>query len=124
MCCAFYRVEVCALTILRQGERLRAGGGEAVDDSEEDSDDDEDLEEDLGYLTPLDSVDPYVSFKQALTSTWFILWHDTDSHTLSLAFQMQNAAGYQAATTALDIDQQTLLMEVMRIAEQQSAPQV
>ena len=42
---------------------------------------------------------------------------------LSLAFQMQNAAGYQAATTALDIDQQTLLMEVMRIAEQQSPPQ-
>ena len=58
------------LTVLQQGERLRAGGGEAVDDDEEDSDDDEDLEEDLGYLTPLDSVDPYVSFKQALTSTW------------------------------------------------------
>jgi hypothetical protein len=32
---------------------------------------------------------------------------------------MQNPLGYQAATTALDIEQQTLLMEVMRIAEQE-----
>jgi len=38
---------------------------------------------------------------------------------LILAFQMQNPAGYQAATTALDVEQQTLLMEVMRIAEQE-----
>ncbi|KIK08065.1 hypothetical protein K443DRAFT_672947 [Laccaria amethystina LaAM-08-1] len=93
--------------LAREGERLRTGAGQAVDGSdEEDSDDDDELEEDLGYLTPLDNVDPYVSFKQALTT-----------------FQMQNAPGYQAATTALDVDQQTLLMEVMRIAELQSAPQ-
>ena len=32
---------------------------------------------------------------------------------------MQNPAGYQAATTALDVEQQTLLMEIMRIAEQE-----
>ena len=61
---------MCILTILNQGEHLHAGGGQAVDDDWEDSDDDEDLEEDLGYLPPLDSMDPYVSFKQALTSTW------------------------------------------------------
>jgi len=35
---------------------------------------------------------------------------------------MQNAPSYQAATTALGIEQQTLLMEVMRIAEQDQAP--
>jgi hypothetical protein len=33
---------------------------------------------------------------------------------------MQNGPSYQAATTALDVEQQTLLMEVMRIAELQS----
>lgn len=35
-----------------------------------------------------------------------------------LAFQMRNPAGYQAATTALSVDEQTLLMEVMRIADE------
>lgn len=38
---------------------------------------------------------------------------------VTLAFQMQNPQGYQAATTVLDVDQQTILMEVMRIAETQ-----
>ena len=32
---------------------------------------------------------------------------------------MQHPQGYQAATTVLDIEQQTLLMEVMRIAERE-----
>ncbi len=32
---------------------------------------------------------------------------------------MQNSPSYQAATTILDIEAQTLLMEVMRIAEQE-----
>lgn len=36
------------------------------------------------------------------------------------AYQMQNGPSYQASTTALDVEQQTLLMEVMRIAELQS----
>lgn len=32
--------------------------------------------------------------------------------------------GYQAATTALDVEHQTILMEVMKLAEQeQGAPQ-
>jgi hypothetical protein len=34
------------------------------------------------------------------------------------AFQMQNSPNYQAATTSLNVEQQTLLMEVMRIADQ------
>jgi len=33
------------------------------------------------------------------------------------AFQMNNAPGYQAATTSLSVEQQTVLMEVMRIAQ-------
>ena len=34
------------------------------------------------------------------------------------AFQMKNGQGYQLATTALGPDQQTFLMEVMRIADE------
>lgn len=40
---------------------------------------------------------------------------------ICLAFQMQNGPSYQAATTALNVEQQTLLMEVMRSAELQAA---
>jgi len=37
------------------------------DNVDEDEDDDEEgIEEELGYISPLDSVDPYVAFKQAL----------------------------------------------------------
>ncbi|KAJ7643660.1 armadillo-type protein [Roridomyces roridus] len=87
--------------LANEGARLReksekAEAGE-VDEEEEDEDD---IVEELGYISALDNVNPYTSFKQALT-----------------AFQMQNAPAYQAATTSLSIEQQTLLMEVMRIAE-------
>ena len=30
----------------------------------------DDIEEELGYISPLDNVDPYITFKQALTSTY------------------------------------------------------
>ncbi|KAF8625982.1 hypothetical protein AX17_006706 [Amanita inopinata Kibby_2008] len=66
--------------------------------------DDEELEEELGYISPLDPVDPYTTFKRALT-----------------AFQMQNGDIYQAATTALNMEEQTALMEIMRRAEAQPA---
>jgi hypothetical protein len=33
---------------------------------------------------------------------------------------MQNPASYQVSTTSLNVEQQTLLMEVMRIAETQT----
>lgn len=35
---------------------------------------------------------------------------------------MQNGPIYQAATTALSVEEQTTLMEIMRIAETQSGP--
>ncbi|CDO69881.1 hypothetical protein BN946_scf184884.g40 [Trametes cinnabarina] len=90
--------------LANEGQRLReksekvAAGEDFSDDEEEDE-----IEEELGYISPLDNVDPYVTFKQALT-----------------AFQMKNAPGYQLATTSLSPDQQTLLMEVMRVAEEHS----
>ncbi|KAJ6622613.1 armadillo-type protein [Mycena sp. CBHHK59/15] len=90
-----------------EGARLREKS-EKADAGEVDSDDEEDeIAEELGYFSALDNADPYVSFKQALTT-----------------FQMQNAPVYQAATTSLDLEQQTLLMEVMRIAETQSGAAV
>ncbi|THU92451.1 ARM repeat-containing protein [Dendrothele bispora CBS 962.96] len=88
--------------LAKEGARLREKSEklEAGEDIDSDSDDEE-IEEELGYISPLDNVNPYSSFKQALT-----------------AFQMRNGPGYQAATTALDVEQQTLLMEVMRLADQ------
>ncbi|KAI0754790.1 ARM repeat-containing protein [Daedaleopsis nitida] len=91
--------------LANEGQRLRekserAAAGEDVSDDEEE----EDIEEELGYISPLDNVDPYVSFKQALT-----------------AFQMKNGHGYQLATTSLNPDQQTFLMEVMRLADEHAA---
>ncbi|KAF8956524.1 armadillo-type protein [Flammula alnicola] len=93
--------------LAKEGARLREKSEtDANPEEEEESEDEEDIDEELGYISPLENVNPYVSFKQALTT-----------------FQMQNAPSYQAATTALDIEQQTLLMEVMRIAEQDQTPQ-
>ncbi|KAH7924546.1 ARM repeat-containing protein [Leucogyrophana mollusca] len=87
--------------LAKEGARLRekseklASGDNASESSEE-----SDIEEELGFFSPLDTVDPYTTFKQALTT-----------------FQVQNGDLYQAATTSLSIEQQTLLMEVMAIAE-------
>ena len=57
--------------LANEGQRLReksarAALGEDVSDDEEE----DDIEEELGYISPLDTVDPYVSFKQALTGKW------------------------------------------------------
>ncbi|KAJ7606560.1 armadillo-type protein [Mycena polygramma] len=92
--------------LANEGARLREKSEKAEEGVEDDSDDDDDDEitEELGYFSALDSVNPYASFKQALTT-----------------FQMQNGPMYQAATTSLNLEQQTLLMEVMRIAETQAA---
>lgn len=55
-----------------QGARLREKSEndnvEEAEDEDEDDDDDEEIDEELGYISPLENVNPYVSFKQALTS--------------------------------------------------------
>ncbi|KAG7087929.1 hypothetical protein E1B28_011975 [Marasmius oreades] len=87
--------------LAKEGARLRERSEKLEDGEDVDSDDeDEAVAEELGYISPLDNVNLYSSFKQALTS-----------------FQIRNGAGYQAATTSLDVEQQTLLMEVMRLAD-------
>ncbi|KAF8886227.1 armadillo-type protein [Gymnopilus junonius] len=76
--------------LAREGARLREKSESNVNadeqEEDEDEDDDEDIDEELGYISPLENINPYVSFKSALTT-----------------FQMQNAPSYQAATTALDM---------------------
>ncbi|KZT65852.1 ARM repeat-containing protein [Daedalea quercina L-15889] len=90
--------------LANEGARLREKSArQAAGDDDEESEDDSDIDEELGYISPLDPVDPYVSFKQALT-----------------AFQMKSPSAYQLATTSLNAEQQTMLMEVMRIAEEKS----
>lgn len=91
----------------RETERLQnAAKGivqeETIDDESVISD--EDIEEELGYISPLDSVDPYLAFKRSLS-----------------IFQMKNPAGYQASTASLAEEQQLLLAEVMRLAEVKEA---
>ncbi|KAJ7019445.1 armadillo-type protein [Mycena alexandri] len=90
--------------LANEGARLRQKSEKAEEGEDSDDDEDDDIVEELGYFSALDSVDPYATFKQALTT-----------------FQMQNGPVYQAATTSLSLEQQTLLMEVMRIAETQGA---
>jgi hypothetical protein len=58
--------------LLTQGKRLR----EAAERKDHDADggasdvsDEEEIEEELGFISPLDTVNPYVRFKQALAST-------------------------------------------------------
>lgn len=117
-------VPCSALTKSGQGARLRAmnekreGGYQASDSSSEE----EEIEEELGYFSPLDTVNPYETFKNALTSwcclcsfVWSVLTpFPTD-------FQHKNPTAYQVATTSLGVEQQTALIEVMKKAEQ---PQV
>ncbi|KAI0040287.1 ARM repeat-containing protein [Auriscalpium vulgare] len=88
--------------LAKEGERLRDKSEKTTidGDDESESSDDSEIDEDLGYISALEKVDPYVTFKQALTN-----------------LQTKDPAIYQAGTTALNVEQQTMLMEVMRIAE-------
>ncbi|KAG6330261.1 hypothetical protein ID866_8829 [Astraeus odoratus] len=72
------------------------------DDDESDISEESEIEEELGFFSMLDAINPYITFKHALTN-----------------FQTRNSALYQAATTLLSVEQQTILMEVMTLAEAQ-----
>ena len=101
---------------LQEKNARQAKGEELSDDDEE-----EDIEEELGYISPLDNVDPYLTFKQALTSKWCKPVDKDAALILFTAFQMKNGQGYQIATTSLSSEQQTFLMEVMRLADEHAA---
>lgn len=95
-----------------------------VEDESDEESDDESIDEELGYISPLETVNPYMSFKNALTGESPTLELPALQLIISLvlsAFQMKNGAGYQVATTSLGIEQQTLLMEIMAIADKPAA---
>ena len=114
--------------LAREGERIRANHraegtvpvGITGEEEDSDDEDDESLDEELTYLSPIDNVNPYVTFKRALTGT---LWYNLPAcakvltHGL-VAFQMSNPSGYSSGTTSLTAEQSTLLMEIMKKAEE------
>jgi importin-7 len=57
---------------MMQGQRLREAAErkehDALDGGLSDVSDEEEIEEELGFISPLDAVNPYVTFKQALLS--------------------------------------------------------
>lgn len=58
-----------------QSARLREAADKtrsAEDTVDNNSSDEEEVEEELGYISPLDVVDPYVTFKRALTSAYYV----------------------------------------------------
>ncbi|KAF8840780.1 ARM repeat-containing protein [Paxillus ammoniavirescens] len=91
-----------------ESARLRARSEEDVagGDDESDISEESEIEEELGFFSLIDAINPYTTFKQALTT-----------------FQTKNGALYQAATTILSVEQQTVLMEVMAMAEAQNSAQ-
>ncbi|KAL0569124.1 Nonsense-mediated mRNA decay protein 5 [Marasmius crinis-equi] len=107
--------------LAKEGARLRERSEKLEEGEDVESDDeDEAVAEELGYISPLDNVNLYSSFKQALTGERISVLALIVAASLTFvweAFQMRNGTGYQAATTSLDIEQQTLLMEVMRLAD-------
>ena len=56
-----------------QSARLRERTeNKEIDGDKDESDDEDEIEEELGFISPLDTVNPYTSFKQALTSCVFL----------------------------------------------------
>jgi len=93
--------------LANESARLRARSEKTAEEGEDVSDESEEseIEEELGFFSLIDAINPYTTFKHALT-----------------AFQTNNGALYQAATTVLSVEQQTVLMEVMSLAESQQHP--
>lgn len=56
--------------LANEGARLREKSAKQTSgDDLSESSDESNVTEELGYISPLEGVDPYVSFKQALTGT-------------------------------------------------------
>ncbi|KAL0575166.1 Nonsense-mediated mRNA decay protein 5 [Marasmius crinis-equi] len=88
--------------LVKEGAHLREQSErvEEVEEVQSDNEGEAVALEELGRISPLDVVNLNSVFKQAYTT-----------------FQMRNGTGYQAATRSLDLEQRTLLTEVMRSAD-------
>jgi hypothetical protein len=92
-----------------------------VEGGSSDVSDEEEIEEELGFISPLDTVNPYVTFKQALTSMCLSVLRvcvPVTDGSCWVALEVKDRVTYQAATTSLNVEQQTVLMEIMRMAEE------
>jgi hypothetical protein len=98
--------------LAKEGQRLRMqsagqdgdGDGDGDEAESDGADSDDEIEEELGFVSPLEQLDVYVRFRRALA-----------------ALQNSNSQLYLAATTALSVDEQAFLMELMREAETREA---
>ena len=68
-------------------------------------------------FTPLDDINPYIVFRNALNGMLFFSIPHPGHSCHSTAFQIQNPATYEAATRKLDLVQQRLMMDVLKVAE-------
>jgi importin-7 len=140
VCLPFSPDADCERLCAMQGQRLRDEAERRETDADgaaSDATEEEFIEEELGFISPLDAVNPYVTFKQALTGT-SVTGHPRSAveplppiSVIHLTFdrcgifctalEVKDRSMYQAATTALNVEQQTLLMEIMRIADEGAA---
>lgn len=81
-CFAFYSSHPQSARLRDKSENMESGG-----DVSSDEDEDEDISEELGYISPLDNVNPYASFKHALTSACF---HEATAQSLLLMASISN----------------------------------
>lgn len=82
-------------------QQAAANDGENSQQTDEDSDDDEEISEEILFESPLDNVDPYITFDQVLK-----------------AVQQHQPQSYTLLTSTLNVDQQQLLMDLLSTAEQ------
>ncbi|KAG8214391.1 armadillo-type protein [Butyriboletus roseoflavus] len=91
--------------LANESARLRARSEKMAeeDDGASDESEESEIEEELGFFSLIDAINPYTTFQHAFTT-----------------FESKNPALHQAATTSLSVDQQTVLMEVMTLAGSQN----
>lgn len=77
---------------LVQSARLREKAENKENDEDAFSEESDQIEEELGFISPLDTVNPYTSFKQALTScvVFFLPFHppQTDDYDFGKIFPL------------------------------------
>jgi hypothetical protein len=64
-----YRTDRRSLMNTQNARLLASAGSQDKDDDESDDVDEDEIEEELGFISPLDTVDPYSTFKSALASS-------------------------------------------------------
>jgi hypothetical protein len=86
----------------------------------DDNDSDDELGEESLLETPLDKIEPYQLFRDALLSKSAILYVEEKSLTLS-ELQQEQPQLYETLTTNLNPDEQTIVQGVVHQAEANAA---